>query len=173
MIDNGMALRQALSALASGSTIELLERTTEEHFCILTPESAERFRAEAGKLYEQVQALQMALDDAKRALARLNAQAKQAGPNHSALANKLLMSPPQGMFPFTGRLVFLRDFGATIQLDDEGSPIPETWRKATDAERAWVSKQDEEASQLDLFDAPVSEPTPKPLDTTSEALPFE
>jgi hypothetical protein len=148
--------------------VKLGEGRREEAYCILSPEWGAHFKAKAAQdaarfaeLERELATLMARVKEIKRDLAE--------GPRQLNTRFQALMSdPPQGVFDFRGDLVFLPDTGHTILVAADGSPIYETFRKATGEEHAEASRLADHERQLQMF--PESEPTQ--AGTESSDMPF-
>jgi hypothetical protein len=148
--------------------VKLGEGRREEAYCTLSPEWHMHFKAKAAQERTRLDALKVELASLKARVAQIQRELKDGPDVLNERYQALINDPPQGVFDFRGDLVFLPDTGHTILIAADGSPIYETFRKATGEEHAEASRLTEHERQLQMF----PEQEPASADTDTGDMPF-
>jgi hypothetical protein len=174
-------------ALQELQAVKIATSAREECHCVLSPEWEQHFRAKASQdgarfveLEREMAMLQARVREIKRELAE---GPRQLLERYHALTT----TPPQGVFNFQGTLMLLPETKHTILLAADGSPIWETFRKATGEEIVEADRIAERKRQLSMFppeetglesqseleaDALPASGAESPVDGDSDGIPF-
>ena len=137
-----MAVR---SARINKELIELQEKHKEKYSCVLTPFWEDHFRGYTRNIIASQETLNDQISRLKRELKQANEALDEAKRDGASFSLALFSKPPQGYFPFQGRLVAVRGTGNCVLIDDEDHTIPESWRPMSTEERALMSRIDDDA----------------------------